>query len=151
MKFKKWMNWVFAPMLLLVLWGCGASSGVVSGIEPTKTLSLDDGYEISVSAEKGDVLALDMRLPASGGYRVVGAAFDPAMFTLLNYQEYSEDGHARTRYLFKVLENGTSDILVKMRSGDGPVEVYKRITINVAEPAGFFSEWKNPRKTGEDA
>jgi len=137
MKFKNRMNWAVLPMLLLLLWGCGASLGVDPGIEPTKTFSLDDGFELAVSIEKGAVLGLDMRLPVSGGYKVVGTAFDPAMFTLLNYLEY--EGGKRAQYVFKVLENGTSDILVKMRSGDGPVEVYKRITVNVAEPKGFFS------------
>ena len=151
MKFKIWTKTALLPMILLFLWGCGASLGVDSGIEPTKVLFMDDGFELSVSAQKENVLGLDMRLPTSGGYRVVGAAFDPAMFSLLNYIEYSDDGVARARYLFKVLENGTSDILVKMRSGEGPVEVYKRVTVNAAEPKGFFSELKKNPQVGGDA
>ena len=151
MKFKIWMKTALLPMILLFLWGCGASLGVDSGIETTKVLFLDDGFELSVPIQKDDVLGLDLRLPGSGGYRVVGAAFDPAMFSLLNYIEYSDDGVARARYLFKVLENGTSDILVKMRSGEGPVEIYKRVTVNVAEPTGFFSERRKNIKNGEDA
>ena len=151
MKFEIRMKTALLPMILLILWGCGASLGVDSGIEPSKVLSLDDAFESSVSAVKGDVLGLDLRLPVSGGYRVVGAAFDPGMVSLLNYQEYSDDGVARAQYLFKVLENGTSDILVKMRSGDGPVEIYKRVTVNVAEPEGFFSERIKNVKEGGDA
>jgi len=126
-------------ILLLFLFGCGASLGVDSGVEPTATLSLDDGFEFSMSADKGDILGLDIPQPRQEGYRIEGAAFDPTMFRLDHFLTYDRDGARRAQYMFTTLEDGVSDILIKMRKGtDGPVELYKRVTVKVGGDHGLF-------------
>ncbi len=119
--------------------GCGIFSGSTAGVEPTKTLDLDDGFDHSESVEKRDVLGLDMRIPEKSGYRVIGASFDPSMFQLERFLKYVEDGQPRAQYLFIVLADGTSDILIKMEPVEGgSVEIYKRVTVNVGEGGGLF-------------
>ena len=133
--------WFAASVLIIVLLfaGCGASVGVDSGVEPTETLDLDGEFEFSVSLEKGDVLGLDMRLPVKSGYKVVGASFDPSMFRLEHYLEYGDDGEPRAEYLFTMLADGASDILVKMQPvTGGDVEIYKRVGVIVGEDDGLF-------------
>ena len=121
-----------ASVLIIILFfaGCGASVGVDSGIEPTETLDLDGEFESSMSLEKGDVIGLDMRLPVKSGYRIVGAAFDPSLLRLEHYLEYDDDGEARAEYLFSLLADGASDILIKMQPmAGGDVEIYKRVSV----------------------
>ena len=113
--------------------------GVDTGIEPTKTLDLDGEFEFSQSLEKGDVLGLDMRLPVKSGYRIVGAAFDPSMFRLEHYLEYNDDGVPRAEYLFTLLADGASDILIKMQPiAGGNVEIYKRVGVIIGKDDGLF-------------
>jgi len=126
-------------ILVLFLCGCGASLGVDSGVEPTTTVALDDNFEFSVDAEKGDVLGLDMPQPNQVGYHIEGAAFDPTVFRLDHFLNYDRDGSRRVQYMFTVLENGVSDILIKMRNGtEGRVELFKRVTVNVGGDHGLF-------------
>jgi hypothetical protein len=125
--------------ILLFFVGCGASVGVDSGIEPTEILDLDGEFEFSQSLEKGDVLGLDMRLPVKSGYRIVGAAFDPSMFRLEHYLEYDDDGQARAEYLFTLLADGASDILIKMQPmAGGDIEIYKRVGVIIGDDDGLF-------------
>ena len=137
--FCKISSAAFFLIFILLFAGCGASVGVDTGIEPTKTLDLDGEFEFSQSLEKGDVLGLDMRLPVKSGYRIVGAAFDPSMFRLEHYLEYSDDGEARAEYLFTLLADGASDILIKMQPmGGGNVEIFKRVGVIIGQDDGLF-------------
>lgn len=124
---------------VLLAAGCGASLGVESDIEPTKTLVLDDEFESTVSLERGDVLGLDMRLPGKSGYKVVGASFDPSLFRLDHFLEYKADGESRAQYLFALLADGASDILIKMQPlAGGDVEIFKRVSVTIGEDDGLF-------------
>ncbi|MDD3311802.1 hypothetical protein [Pseudodesulfovibrio sp.] len=103
------------------------------------TLALDDGFEFSAAVDKGDVLGLDMPQPSQPGYRIEGAAFDPTVFRLDHFLTYDRDGAPRAQYMFTVLEDGASDILIKMRNGEsGPVELFKRVSVNVGGNRGLF-------------
>ena len=125
-------------MFILFMWGCGASFDADGGVEPTETLVVDGGFEFAETIEKGEILALDMRVPVKSGYVVVGASFDPEVLRLEHFLTY-DDGEPRARYLFMALANGTSDILVKMQPvGGGQVELYKRVTVNVGDNDTLF-------------
>ncbi|QGY40857.1 hypothetical protein GM415_12205 [Pseudodesulfovibrio cashew] len=126
-------------MFILLTAGCGVFSGGGSGVEPSQTLALDDGFEFSVRIEKGKLLGLDMPLPNKGGYRITGASFDPSILGLVNFQESRDGGEPRLLYVFKTLQNGTTEVLFKMeKPGDGHEEIYKRATVNVGEKKGLF-------------
>jgi hypothetical protein len=125
-------------MVVLLILGCGASYDASTGLEPTKVLDLNEGFDFSVTVEKGEVLALDLRAPAAEGYRLVGASFDPAVLRLARYVERGEGGR-QARYLFTAKENGLTDVLIKMQSGEGGnVEIFKRISVNVGSRRGLF-------------
>lgn len=137
--FKKFTTTALLLTIILSVSGCGASLGVQSGVEPTETLDLDGEFEFSVALEKGDVLGLDMRRPVKSGYRIVGASFDPSLFRLEHYLEYGDDGEARAQYVFTLLADCASDVLIKMEPvGGGNTEIYKRVTIFVGEDDGLF-------------
>jgi hypothetical protein len=125
------LNTCLAALVLLMA-GCGVFSGAKDGLAPTELLVLDSDFELSATIAKGDVLGLDMPIPVKSGHEIVGASFDPAVLRLEQYIEYIEDGR-RARYLFTARESGTVDILIKMEpAGGGPVEIYKRVTVNVS-------------------
>lgn len=137
--FGKNVAWIGIAIFILLLAGCGASLGVDPGVEPTKTLILDDAFESSVSLEKGDILGLDMRLPVKSGYEVVGAAFDPSMFRLEHFLKYSDGGEPRVEYVFTLLANGASDILIKMRPlKGGDVDIFKRVSVTIGADDNLF-------------
>lgn len=126
-------------MIILFVAGCSASSSVNGGLDPSETLVLDDDYEYNVSLDKGDLFALDMLIPITKGYRIVGTSFDPVMFKLEHYLEYTEYGESRARYLFLVLAEGASDILVKMEPlAGGAMDVYKQVNVKVGGNTGLF-------------
>jgi hypothetical protein len=125
-------------MVVLLVLGCGASYDASTGLEPTKILDLNDGFDFSVTIEKGEVLALDLRAPAAEGYRLEGASFDPAVLRLERYVERGEGGR-QARYLFTAMENGLTDVLIKMRSAEGRrTEIFKRVSVNVGSRSGLF-------------
>jgi len=126
-------------MIVLFVVGCGASSNVDGGFEPAETLVLDGVYESRVSVEKGEMIALDILVPFKKGYRIVGVSFDPDMLRLEHYLEYEGDGMTRARYVYAVLMDGTSDLLVKMEPlAGGNVEIYKQVTVKVGGETGLF-------------
>ncbi len=126
-------------MVVLFVCGCGVFSSVETGVEPTEILSLDGEFEFSETLEKGETLALDMREPTKSGYIIVGTAFDPELLRLDHYLKYDDDGVRRLQYIFTMLENGTSDILVKMEPiGGGDIEIYKSIRVNIGEDGKLF-------------
>ena len=126
-------------MIVLFFAGCGASSSVNGDFDPVETMELDGEYESNVSVEIGEIFALDMFIPLSKGYTIIGASFDPSMFKLEHYLEYDDDGTPRARYLFMVLADGASDILIKMEPlSGGDVVVYKQIGVMVGGDRGLF-------------
>ncbi|WP_285905411.1 hypothetical protein [Pseudodesulfovibrio pelocollis] len=123
-------------MFILLAAGCGASYDPATGLAPTRILDLRDGFDFSVTVEKNEVLALDLRMPARSGHSLVGASFDPAVLRLDRYLE--RDG-GNARYLFTAMENGLTDVLIKMEpEGGGDAEVYKRVSVTVGKRSTLF-------------
>jgi len=126
-------------VFILLLGACGASSSINGEFDPSETLFLDDSYEYNSSVDIADVIALDVPVPASKGYVLIGASFDPAMLRLDHYLEYEDDGTTRVRYIFTTLAVGSSDILIKMeKTSGGEPEVYKQVRVAVARNEGLF-------------
>jgi hypothetical protein len=72
------------------------------------------------------------------GHTLTGAAFDPGVLRLDHYLEYDEGGR-RARYMFTTLENGLTDVLIKMEpAGGGDAQVYKRVSVNVGSGTSLF-------------
>ncbi|MFH1912679.1 MAG: hypothetical protein ABIK45_00175 [Pseudomonadota bacterium] len=89
-----------------------------------------------MTVEKSEVLALDLRMPTRSGYSLVGASFDPAVLRLDRYLEH-DGGNAR--YLFTAMENGLTDVLIKMEpGGGGDTEVFKRVSVTVGKRSTLF-------------
>jgi hypothetical protein len=129
----------FFVVFILLLFGCGVPFSEDAGFDPTEILVLDDKYDSSVSLEKGEIFALDMRIPLDKGYEVIGASFDPVMLRLEHYLKYDEEGTERVVYMFSALMKGITDVLVKMKSiSGGEVEIYKRVSVKVGGDDNFF-------------
>ena len=129
---------IFSTIVLL-LSGCFGSSSVDTGLEPSEIIVIDDDYATMIRLERGEVLAVDMAHPLGKGYKISGTSFDPDMLRMERYLEYEEDGVSRARYLFTVLMNGASDIIIKMTPLQGGAEeVYRQITVSTDEPDGLF-------------
>jgi len=95
---------------------------------------LDGEFEYVEKIEKGKVIAFDMNTPAASGFQVIGASFDPDILKLEGFLEYERDGKERVQYDFRARENGSTDVLIKMKPRvGGGAEVYKRITVFVGE------------------
>ncbi len=125
--------------LMLLLCGCGMFFGGSEQDSPSKTLTLDEEFEYSVTISKDDLLELDIPQPTQAGYSIEGAAFDPSMLSLEHFFNSSDEGARRVRYIFRALQDGISDVLIKMRKEkDGRVEMYKRVTVNVGGAQGLF-------------
>lgn len=108
-------------------------------MRPNETLSLDGEFEFSEVIEKGEIIALDMRVPVKSGYKIIGTSFDPGILSLVHFLTYDDDGEPRVQYMFKALADGTTDVLVKMQPvAGGDTEIYKRTTINVGEDDSLF-------------
>ena len=132
--FGKILKNLVATIFLLFMVSCGASLGVESGVEPTEVLYLDGEYGVAITMEKGEILALDMRVPIKSGYTIVGASFDPIVLKLEHFLEYKDGDEPRAQYMFTLLTDGTTDILVKMQPlTGGDSVVYKSITVNICE------------------
>lgn len=132
-------KFILSAMVILFVAGCGASSALDGGFDPTDTLMLDGDYESNISIEKGDTLALDVLIPLAKGYKIVGASFDPSMLRLEHYLEYDDDGATRARYMFTALMDGASDILIKMEPlSGGDVDIYKQISVKIGGDSGLF-------------
>lgn len=130
-----------AAILTIVLFcaGCGASYSMQDGVEPNIILNFDDGFEMSETIEKDEYVALTMRSPEKKGHMIIGASFDPDILSLVRFHDYEEDGEERKAYLFRAVQNGLTDVVVKMRSeATGITEVYKRARIKVGERSGFL-------------
>nr|WP_321257617.1 hypothetical protein [uncultured Pseudodesulfovibrio sp.] len=124
---------------LFVLTACFSSSSVETGLNPAELIEIDDDYSTNVTLERGEVLAIDMPNPLVKGYTISGASFDPSMVRMERFLEYSEDGESRARYLFTLLMEGSSDILIKMEPLQGGTEeVYRQITVGTGENEGLF-------------
>ncbi|QJB58082.1 hypothetical protein [Pseudodesulfovibrio sp. zrk46] len=132
------VNMCLATILLFTL-GCGAFSSSESGMEPTKTVELEENFELSVKIEKEGLLGVEMPDPVKSGYKLTGASFDPKILGLVNYLEFDNDGQRWVQYMFKPVDDGTSDILFKMAPiSGGDAEIYKRLTVNVGKDDTFF-------------
>lgn len=130
---------LFSTMIVLAFLGCSAGSSVETGISPSTTLTLDEQYETIVHASRGDVLAFDMAVPVDKGYVLSGASFDPNMLRMERYVEYQDSGTPRAHYLFTVLTEGASDVLVKMAPvAGGESEIYRQVTVTTAKSDGWF-------------
>lgn len=137
--FKKSLFFVLFTIFILVFSACSGSSSVNGGLSPAETIVLDSGYTASLGVEKGDVFALDMLRPEGKGFRITGAAFDPQMLRMERYLEYDDDGEPRARYLFTALEEGATDVLIRMApEGGGEVDVYRQVTVTVGKGGGWF-------------
>ncbi|BDQ36620.1 hypothetical protein SYK_09800 [Pseudodesulfovibrio nedwellii] len=124
---------------LFMLTACFGSSSVETGLNPAELIEIDDDYSTVVTLERGEILAVDMPNPLVKGYRISGASFDPSMLRMERFLEYSEDDENRARYLFTVLMDGSSDILIKMKPLQGGTEeVYRQVTIGTGESEGLF-------------
>ena len=127
-------------IIVLFAMGCGASFSSDSGFEPSEVVDMDGEFELSVKIEKEDVLGVDMREPFKGGYKVVGASFDPDILSMVHFLRYDDDGERRVQYMFKPEADGTTDVLFKMEplGGSGSTEIYKRVTVNVGDDSSIF-------------
>ncbi|OIQ51866.1 hypothetical protein BerOc1_00330 [Pseudodesulfovibrio hydrargyri] len=136
--FKKVCFFALCPFFVLVLSACSGTSSVDGGLSPVETIVLDDEYNAALSVDKDQVFALDMLRPAAKGYRITGAAFDPAMLRMERYLEY-DDGEPRARYLFTALQEGVSDVLIRMVPvAGGDVTTYRQVTVTVGSGGGWF-------------
>ena len=136
--FKKSLFIGFLSVFVLLLGACSGGSSVNGGLSPAETIVLDDDYGNALKVEKNDVFALDLLRPTAKGYRITGAAFDPEMLRMERYLEY-DDGEPRARYLFTALEEGATDVLVRMTpEGGGDAVVYRQVTVTVTVGGGWF-------------
>lgn len=139
MMFKKVLIAAAFSVFVLTLIGCSGVSSVDGGLEPVETIVLDDEFSASVSVDKGDVFALDMVDPFAKGYTVTGAFFDPAILVMERFITYEDDGRTRVRYLFTVIGEGVTDVLVKMqRTSGGEEMVYKEVSVRIGSDKGWF-------------
>lgn len=137
--FKFFSMLVSFIVCVFMLTACFSSSSIETGLNPAELIEIDDDYSTEILLERGEVLAVDMPNPLAKGYRISGASFDPSMVRMERFLEYSEDGDSRARYLFTVLMDGSSDILIKMEPLQGGTEeVYRQITVSTGESKGLF-------------
>ncbi|NDV19006.1 hypothetical protein GO013_06185 [Pseudodesulfovibrio sp. JC047] len=124
---------------LFGLAGCFGSVADQTGLNPAERIEIDDDYATEVVVDRGDVLAVDLASPLGKGYRISAASFDPSMIRMERFLEYTEGEERRVRYLFTVLMDGTSDILIKMRPIDGGAEeVFRQVTVKTNAQDGLF-------------
>ncbi|MGE4421153.1 MAG: hypothetical protein AB7D39_02545 [Pseudodesulfovibrio sp.] len=89
--------------------------------------------------EKNQVFAMDVLRPTAKGYYITGAAFDPEMLRMERYLEYDDDGEPRARYLFTALQEGSTDVLVRMTPvAGGDVVTYRQVTVTIGSGGGLF-------------
>ncbi|WFS61246.1 hypothetical protein LF599_11230 [Pseudodesulfovibrio thermohalotolerans] len=130
--FRKIIFLAMSSYFVLFLFGCSGFSSVDGGISPVETIVLDDEYGAAVNVEKNDVFALDVSRPSSKGYRISGAAFDPEMLRMERYFEYDDDSGPRARYLFSALEEGATDVLIRMTpEAGGETVVYRQVAVSI--------------------
>lgn len=137
--FKKVAFWALCPFFILVLSACSGSSSVNGGLSPVETIVLDDEYTAALEVEKNQVFAMDVLRPTAKGYYITGAAFDPEMLRMERYLEYDDDGEPRARYLFTALQEGSTDVLVRMTPvAGGDVVTYRQVTVTIGSGGGLF-------------
>jgi hypothetical protein len=137
--FKKIGFFALCPFFVLVLSACSGSSSVNGGLSPVETIVLDDQYSAALTVEKNEVFALDVLRPEAKGYRITGAAFDPEMLRMERYLEYDDDGEPRARYLFTALQEGATDVLIRMApAGGGDVTTYRQVGVTIGSGGGWF-------------
>ncbi|WP_428588335.1 hypothetical protein [Pseudodesulfovibrio sp.] len=118
---------------------CSGSSSVNGGLSPVETIVLDDEYTAALEVEKNQVFAMDVLRPTAKGYYITGAAFDPEMLRMERYLEYDDDGEPRARYLFTALQEGSTDVLVRMTPvAGGDVVTYRQVTVTIGSGGGLF-------------
>jgi hypothetical protein len=137
--FKKISFFALCPFFILALSACSGVSSVNGGLSPVETIVLDDEYNAALSVDKNEVFALDLLRPSAKGYRITGAAFDPEMVRMERYLEYDDDGEPRARYMFTALQEGVSDVLVRMVPvAGGDVTTYRQVTVTIGSGGGWF-------------
>jgi hypothetical protein len=137
--FKKIAIFAVCPLFILLFSGCSGTSSVNGGLSPVETIVLDEDYSAALRVEKNAVFALDVLRPAAKGYHITGAAFDPVMLRMERYLEYDDDGELRARYLFTALQEGVTDVLVRMApEGGGDTTTYRQVTVTIASGGGWF-------------
>jgi hypothetical protein len=137
--FKKFFFLALCPLFILVLNGCAGSSSVDGGLSPVETIVLDDEYNATLDVNKDAVFALDLLRPTAKGRRITGAVFDPEMVRMERYLEYDDDGEPRARYLFTALQEGVSDVLIRMVPvAGGDVSTYRQVTVTIGSGGGWF-------------
>ena len=137
--FKKICFIALCPLFILVLSACSGSSSVNGGLSPVETIVLDEEYNATLEVDVDEAFALDLLRPTAKGYRITGAAFDPAMLRMERYLEYDDDGEPRARYLFTALQAGVTDVLVRMvPEAGGDVTTYRQVTVTIGSGGGWF-------------
>lgn len=127
------LNVCFATFLLL-LSGCGVPFGGGDGVSPNVVINLSERYEGSRIVDKGDLVAVDMFEPVEAGYRIVGASFDPKTARLVSFVRDDDGKRPRVRYVFEVLDTGSTTLLFSMEPvAGGRVETYKRVTLTIKD------------------
>ncbi|XXJ20143.1 hypothetical protein ACR42D_11485 [Desulfovibrio caledoniensis] len=137
--FNKIYFFALFPFFILALSGCSGASSVDGGLSPVETIVLDTEYSAALNVDKNEVFALDLLRPSAKGYRITGAAFDPVMVRMERYLEYDDDGEPRARYLFTALQEGVTDVLVRMVPvAGGDVTTYRQVTVTIGSGGGWF-------------
>jgi hypothetical protein len=137
--FKKVAVFALCPFFILVLSACSGTSSVNGGLSPAETTVLDEDYSTTLRVEKNDVFALDVLRPTAKGFHITGAAFDPVMLRMERYLEYDDDGEPRARYLFTALQEGVTDVLVRMTpDAGGDAITYRQVTVTIGSGGGWF-------------
>jgi hypothetical protein len=137
--FKKIYYFAFFMFFILTLSACSGASSVDGGLSPVETIVLDTEYSAVLSVDKNKVFALDLLRPSAKGYRITGAAFDPMMLRMERYLEYDDDGEPRARYLFTALQEGVTDVLVRMVPvAGGDVTTYRQVSVTIGSGGGWF-------------
>lgn len=121
-------------IFILLTAGCGVVFNDGSGPAPDEIIDLEDDYEVIERVDQNSRIAIDMSEPSEAGYRIIGAYFDPAMLRLEGYVREEAETPQRVRYIFKVLDIGTTTVLINMEPVTvGPSEIYKRVTLIISD------------------
>lgn len=130
---------ISVAIAILFLAGCAVFSDDSAGVEVSRLIELDDGFAFKKRVKKNTLLGVDMPQPSQSGHRIIGAAFDPDLLALVNFQEYQENGERRVRYVFEAMSDGSTDVLFKMEPvAGGSTEMYKQLTVTIGKNDTLF-------------
>lgn len=131
--FKLFSKTLVLSVIILIVAGCFGGYSGDAGLDVSDVVPLDDEIQVEITVENGDVFGLDMPDPSAKGHAVTGASFDPALLRVERYLEYDDDGEPRLRYLFTAIGDGTTQVVIKMRTSGGMSGIYRTAKVVIGE------------------